>query len=199
MAGKLVLIIGSSGVGKSVILQALKDRNPDLHFPRSATTREKREGEGEDLYRFVSDEAFDDLIEKGEVLEYAVVHGKERYGTLVDEIIPYIDEGKIVIREVDVQGFDSIRKHRFFREEDSGYELQSIYILPESKAQLIAHITERAPIAEEELNRRIASMENELDHAPDCDVQVTNREGELEESIAEVEAAIFEKTENLKN
>jgi guanylate kinase len=191
MAGKLVLIIGSSGVGKSVILQALKDRNPDFHFPRSATTREKREGEGDDLYHFVSDAEFDDLIEKGEVLEYAVVHGKDRYGTLVEEIIPHIDEGKIVVREVDVQGFDSIRKHRYFREEDSGYQLQSIFILPESKAQLIAHITERAPIAEEELNRRIASMENELEHAPDCDVQVINKEGKLEESIAEVEEAIF--------
>ena len=146
--GKLVLIIGSSGVGKSVILQALKEKHPDLHFPRSATTRQKREGEGDDLYHFVSDEQFDDLIEKGEVLEYAVVHGKDRYGTLVDEIIPYIDRGNIVIREVDVQGFDSIRKHKFFREEDSGYELQSIFILPESKAQLISHITDRAPIEE---------------------------------------------------
>lgn len=191
MAGKLVLIIGSSGVGKSVILQALKERNPDLHFPKSATTRQKRDGESDDLYHFVSNEEFDDLIEKGQVLEYAVVHGKERYGTLVKEIIPFIDEGKVVIREVDVQGFDSIRKHRYFREEDSGYELQSIFILPESKAQLIAHITDRAPISEEELNRRISSMENELDHAPDCDVQVVNKEGELEESIAEVEEAIY--------
>jgi guanylate kinase len=191
MAGKLVLIIGSSGVGKSVILQALKDRNPKLHFPRSATTREKREGEGDDLYHFVSDQDFDQLLEEGKVLEYAVVHGIGRYATLVDEIIPFIDQGKIVIREVDVQGFDSIRKHKFFREEDSGYELQSIFILPESKAQLISHITERAPISEEELNRRIASIENELDHADDCDVRVVNKEGKLEESIVEVEKAIF--------
>jgi guanylate kinase len=191
MAGKLVLIIGSSGVGKSVILQALKDRNPDLHFPRSATTREKREGEGDDLYHFVSDEEFDQLLEEGKVLEYAVVHAIGRYATLVDEIIPAIDEGKVVVREVDVQGFDSIRKHRFFREKDSGYELQSIFILPESKAQLISHITERAPISEEELNRRLTSIENELDHADDCDVRVINKEGELEEAIAEVEEAIF--------
>lgn len=192
MEGKLVLIIGPSGVGKSVILQALRDRHPELHFPRSATTRKKREGEGDDLYHFVSDEEFDALIEQGEVLEYAVVHGKERYGTLVDEILPHIDNGSIVIREVDVQGFDSIRKHKFFREADSGYDLQSIFILPESKKQLIAHITDRAPITEEELARRIASMENELDHADDCDVKVVNKEGKLEEAIAEVEAAIFE-------
>lgn len=191
MAGKLVLIIGPSGVGKSVILQSLKERNPEFHFPKSATTREKREGESEDLYHFVTDQQFDQFMEEGKVLEYAVVHGIGRYATLVDEIIPYIDEGKVVIREVDVQGFDSIRRHKFFREEDSGYDLQSIFILPESKKQLIAHITERAPINDEELARRLASMENELDHAPDCDVQITNREGKLEESIAEVEKAIF--------
>lgn len=191
MAGKLVLIIGPSGVGKSVILQALKDRHPDIHFPKSATTRAKREGEGDDLYHFVSDKDFDELHDNGKILEYAVVHGKDRYGTLVDEILPYIDEGKVVVREVDVQGFDSIRKHKYFREKDSGYELQSIFILPESKKQLIVHITDRAPISEEELARRIASMENELDHADDCDTKIINKEGKLEESIREVEQAIF--------
>lgn len=192
MSGKLVLIIGPSGVGKSVILQALRERHHEVHFPRSATTRQRREGEGDDLYRFVSDADFDGLIEEGKVLEYAVVHGQERYGTLVDEIIPHIDDGKVVIREVDVQGFDSIRKHKFFRESDSGYELQSLFILPDSKKQLIAHITDRAPITEEELARRIVSMEGELDHAEDCDVQIVNREGELEETIKEVEEAIFQ-------
>ncbi|MDP7477088.1 MAG: hypothetical protein QF442_01430 [Candidatus Peribacteraceae bacterium] len=191
MPGKLVLIIGPSGVGKSVILQALIDRHPELHFPRSATTRDRREGEGDDLYHFVSDAEFDALIENGKVLEYAVVHGEERYGTLVDEIIPHIDEGKIVIREVDTQGFDSIRKHQFFREKDSGYELQSIFILPENDGQLVEHITERAPISAEELQRRLSSMESELDHAKDCDVQVVNIEGELEKAIEEVEKAIF--------
>lgn len=109
----------------------------------------------------------------------------------MDEIIPHIDQGKVVLREVDVQGFDSIRKHKFFREEDSGYDLQSVFILPESKKQLIAHIKDRAPISDEELARRLASMENELDHAEDCDVQVVNKEGELESTIGEVEGAIF--------
>ncbi len=191
MSGKLVLIIGPSGVGKSVILAALKDQHPEVHFPRSATTRERREGEGDDLYHFVSDAEFDELIKDNAVLEYAVVHGQERYGTLVDEIIPHIDNERVVIREVDVQGFNSIRKHEFFRDDDSGYSLQSIFILPESNDQLIAHIRDRAPIDDEELTRRIASMENELDHAKDCDVQVINREGKLEETIVEVERAIF--------
>lgn len=191
MSGKLVLLIGPSGVGKSVILQSLRDNHPDVHFPRSATTRDKREGEGNDLYQFVSDADFDQLLKEGKVLEYAVVHGQKRYGTLVDEIIPYIDKGEIVIREVDIQGFDSIRNHQYFREEDSGYDLQSIFILPEDHDQLIKHITERAPMSDEELKRRIASMEIELAHAKDCDVQIVNREGKLEDTIAEVEQTIF--------
>ena len=189
--GKLVLIIGPSGVGKSVILKTLKEGHPEVHFPRSATTRARRAGEGDELYRFVSDKEFDELVDRDAILESAVVHGRERYGTLVDEIIPFIDKGKVVIREVDVQGFDSIRKHRFFRGDGSTYILQSIFILPEDKDQLIKRITARAPISDEELKRRIASMENELDHAADCDVQVINKEGKLRETIAAVEGAIF--------
>src|SRR5436189_6389436 len=95
--GKLVLIIGPSGVGKSVILKELKKRHPDLHFPRSATTRARREGESADLYHFVSEEEFDALLKAGKMLEWAQVHGGARYGTLVEEIIPMIERGKTVV------------------------------------------------------------------------------------------------------
>lgn len=190
-SGKLVLIIGPSGVGKSVILKTLRKRHPELVFPRSATTRERRKGEGDDLYRFVTDAEFDALIENNLVLEWAVVHGTERYGTLADEIIPAIQKNAIVIREVDVQGFDSIRSHRFFRKEDGVHELQSIFILPENREILIERIRNRAPIAEEELRRRIASMDSELDHASECDIRIINREGQLDATIKEVERAVF--------
>src|SRR3989344_4577103 len=148
MPGKLVLIIGPSGVGKSVILKRLRERHPELHFPRSATTRPRREGEGNDLYHFVSEEEFDRLGEEGKVLESAVVHGGARYGTLIDEIVPFIEQGKIVVREVDVQGFDSIRSHKLFRREKAPFLLHTIFILPENKDQLIHHITKRAPMSE---------------------------------------------------
>lgn len=189
--GKLVLIIGPSGVGKSVILQHLKESYPDLHFPKSATTRARREGEGDDLYHFLSEDEFDQLIEEGGVLEYAVVHGVGRYATLADEIIPFIEQGKVVVREVDVQGFESIRSHKHFRGDEAAYALESLFILPESKAQLIKHITERAPISEEELQRRIASMEHEFEHAAQCDHQIVNAEGKLEDTIKSVESILF--------
>jgi guanylate kinase len=189
--GKLVLIIGPSGVGKSVILQELRQNHAEWHFPRSATTRERREGEGDDLYQFVTEEEFDQLIKDNQVLEWAAVHAGARYGTLIDEISPFIDEGKIVVREVDVQGFDSIRTHQLFRGDDAQYRLQSIFVLPENKAQLIEHITKRAPIDQEELNHRIASMEKELTYADLCDHQVVNAEGKLAEAVSEMEQLIL--------
>jgi len=190
MPGKLVLIIGPSGVGKSVILKKLRTKHPEFHFPKSATTRPRRAGEGTELYHFLSDKEFDALIEGKKVLEYATVHGGGRYGTLVDEIIPAIEAGKTVIREVDVQGFESIRKDARFAGTDAPYRLQSIFILPETEAQLIAHITKRAPMEQSELKRRLESMQKELSYATACDVQITNQEGNLDQTIRKVEEVI---------
>jgi guanylate kinase len=189
--GKLVLIIGPSGVGKSVILKKLRAKHPEFHFPRSATTRERRPGEGEDLYHFLSDTDFDALLAAGKVLEWAVVHAGARYGTLSDEIVPFIEQGKTVVREVDVQGFVSIGNHPLFAGRSAPYHLQSIFILPESKEQLIAHIRKRAPMSDDEMQRRLLSMQKELEYADHCTAKVINREGKMEETMKTVEAQIL--------
>ncbi|MDD4319527.1 MAG: hypothetical protein PHW10_04360 [Candidatus Peribacteraceae bacterium] len=189
--GKLVLVIGPSGVGKSVILQELRKRHPELVFPRSATTRARRQGEGDDLYRFLNEKEFDALLEKKEVLEWAVVHGGARYGTLKEEILPAIEAGKTVVREVDVQGFESISADPLFSGDAAPYRLVSVFILPESRHQLTERITKRAPISEDELERRLRSMDRELSVAPRCDVQVLNKEGRLEETLKEVEEVLL--------
>jgi len=188
--GKLVLIIGPSGVGKSVILRHLRKTHPEFHFPKSATTRARREGEGTELYAFVTEAEFDDLIERSKFLETAVVHGVGRYGTLIDEIIPFIMDGKTVVREVDVQGFDTISRDPFFSGDTHPFELQSIFIVPENTEQLVRRIQKRAPISEDELQRRIKSMEKEFMYAEQCTHKVINRDGHLNETIAEVEQLI---------
>ncbi len=95
-----------------------------------------------------------------------------------------------MIREVDVQGFDSISRHSLFNGPSAPFTLQSIFILPENTEQLIRRIQRRAPITEEELARRIASMETEFAYAERCTNKVYNRDGFLNETIAEVEKLI---------
>jgi guanylate kinase len=190
--GKLVLIIGPSGVGKSVILQRLRRAHRQIHFPRSATTRARRPRESDDLYRFVTDEEFEMLVQQKKLLEWATVHGGARYGTLINEIFPPIEAGKTVLREVDVQGFDHIRGNPLFAGADPRYRLVSIFILPESKEQLIAHITKRAPIGKEELARRVTSMEHELAYAELCTAQVKNLEGKMQDTLKKVEKIILQ-------
>lgn len=189
--GQFILIIGPSGVGKSVILKALRQRHPEFVFPRSATTRTRREGEGDDLYHFVSEEEFSMWLHEQKFLEWAQVHKGARYGTLLSEIIPHIEEGKTVVREVDVQGFESIRKHNLFAKDSGSYPLRTIFILPESAEQLVDQIQKRAPMEKEELERRLESMKKELTVSDQTDIQITNPHGKLEETIHAVERAIL--------
>lgn len=189
--GKLVLIIGPSGVGKSAIMRHLRKTHPEFHYPRSATTRPRRPNEGDEAYHFVTNEAFDRLLAEKKILEWAIVHGKDRYATIFEEIIPQIEAGKIVLREVDVQGFLSIENSPIFK--DGKHPLQSIFILPESAAQVVAHIEKRAPMTPDELHRRLQSMEKELVYAEHCSARVLNREGKLKETVKEVEELILNK------
>lgn len=187
--GKLVLIMGPSGVGKSAVMRYLRTNHPEFHYPRSAVTRARRQGEGDENYHFVTNEEFDALLAGHKVLEWAIVHGHDRYATIESEIIPYIEQGKIVVREVDVQGFVTIMNSHTFH--DGKHHVQSIFILPESKEQIIAHIRKRAPISDDELQRRIHSMDKELAYADHCHARVLNREGKLDETVKEVERLIL--------
>ncbi len=189
--GKLVLIIGPSGVGKSVIVKQLRKLHPEFHYPRSATTRARRPGEGDDMYHFVTNEEFDQLLADHKVLEWAIVHGQERYATIYEEIIPFIEAGKIVLREIDIQGFVSIQNSQLFR--DGKHPMQSIFIEPASTAQLIAHIEKRSAMTPDELHRRLQSMEKEMAYAVHCDARVLNKEGKLKETVKEVETLILNK------
>lgn len=187
--GKLVLIIGPSGVGKTAIVRQLRKTHPEFHYPRSATTRARRKDEGDDAYHFVTDEEFARLLADDKVLEWAIVHGHDRYATMYDEIIPHIEAGKIVLREVDVQGFLSIQNSQIFK--DKLHPLQSIFIAPESVGQLVTHIEKRSPMTHDELQRRMHSMDKELAYADHCDARILNREGKLKETVAEVERLVL--------
>ena len=189
MKGKLFLLVGPSGSGKSSVLHELKKRHPEFVYPLSATTRAMREGEVDgDIYKFLTKEEFEKGIETSEFLEWAVVHQDNYYGLIKGPIMENLEAGKTIVREVDIQGFDSIRGK--IAQED----LVTIFITVENKEELIERIVNRASISDDELAKRKESMHREFNRARDCDYMVENAQGKLEETVQKVEDIIGEET-----
>ena len=186
MSRNFILLIGPSGSGKGTMLSLLKERHSEVFFPVSATTRAPRPGEKEgETYYFLSKKDFQQKIKEDAFLEYACVHGENYYGTLIKPIKEALDAGKIVVREIDYQGFLSVQKTEL-----APY-MRSIFILPPLESVLRKRIQERAPITEEELDARMESMKKELAVANDCDTQLQLVDGNIEGSYKLFEEEIL--------
>lgn len=146
------------------MISLLKERKKNFFYPVSATTRSMREWEKDwETYYFLKKDEFEDWIDKWDFLEFACVHWKSYYWTLKKPILDAVDSWKTVIREVDVQWFDSISK-TFPKD-----KLFSIFILPPSENILRERIKTRAPISDEELDARMKTMKNELVYSKKAD------------------------------
>ena len=185
MRGKLFIIVGPSGSGKSSVLMEFKKKHPEYTYPLSATTRPIREGEKDgDIYHFYTKERFLEGIKNGEFLEYAIVHQDNYYGLIKEHVFNSLENGETIVREVDIQGFDSIRK------KIPKKNLVTIFITVPNKQELIDRITHRAAISDDELKKRLESMHREFARARDCDYMVENKNGELEKTVEKVEEII---------
>lgn len=181
MAGKLFLILGPSGSGKGTVITYLRQKFLQAVFPVSATTRIPRPNEKDgEVYHFLSREEFKKRISAGEFLEWAVVHNDNFYGTLKSEILEPLKQGKIVIREVDMQGVESIVK-LLPRE-----QVVSIFITAPSWENLRARILKRSKIPESELQKREESFKREMKFAANCDFVVKSEENKIQEYCQEV-------------
>ncbi len=196
LKGLLIIISGPSGVGKGTVIKKLKQKYTDFVYPISCTTREMRPGEEDGgVYHFISKDDFEEGIEQGDFLEWAMVHQTNYYGTPKKPIIDSLEQGKVVLREVDVQGAQSIQK--IVPEKN----LVTIFIKAESEEKLLERIAKRGELPQDEVERRMESAKKEMGMADEFDYQVWNYENRVDECVEEVERIIDSEMEKagLKN
>ena len=164
--GFLLVISGPSGVGKGTVLHDLMNKQKNLVYSVSVTTRKQRPGEIEGVsYFFKSHEEFEKMIEEDKFLEYAKVHDNY-YGTPKDFVEEKINEGKIVILEIDVQGALNVKKNI-----DNGVY---IFLAPPSLSELKNRIVNRGTETESDINLRMHNARKELSYIKDYDYLVVN-------------------------
>jgi guanylate kinase len=154
--GKLVVISGPSGVGKTTLLRKLLATFPALVPSVSATTRLPRTGEVDGVdYHFLSAAEFERRREAGEFLECCRVYGRQHwYGTLVEEVAPRLAAGKWVVLEIDVEGTLSIL--------DKFPEAITIFVEPSHPDQLLERLRGRGTESPEAMARRLEVARREL-------------------------------------
>lgn len=164
--GLLIVLSGPSGVGKGTILRKVMASDPNLVLSVSATTRKKRNGEIDGVnYHFLELEQFKDLIEKNQLLEYAVVYDNY-YGTMKDKTIEQLYSGNDVILEIDPQGAKNIK--RMFN------DAVTIFLHPPNAQTLRDRLKGRGTETEEVFNKRVAAATEELNTARNYDYQLLN-------------------------
>jgi len=179
--GSLVILSGPSGSGKtSVAREVCKRLGEDkTYFSISSTTRPPREGEKDGVdYFFLSKDEFLEDIENQEFLEWAEVHGNY-YGTSLKPIKKALNEGKIVFLDIDVQGFESIRK--IYAD-----IITSVFITTKHKNILIQRLKNRKTETEESLKVRLINALNEMKKIDEYDYLLIN--DVFEESVEMLEA-----------
>ena len=164
--GFLLVISGPSGVGKGTVLHDLMNTQKNLVYSVSATTRNKRDGEIEGVsYFFKSHEEFEQMIAENKFLEYAHVHNNF-YGTPKEFVENKINDGKIVVLEIDVQGAVNVKKNT-----DNAV---FIFLAPPSLSELKNRIVGRGTESDDDINLRMKNAKKELEYIKYYDYLVIN-------------------------
>ncbi|MCE3047667.1 guanylate kinase [Helicobacter kayseriensis] len=165
----ILILSGPSGSGKSTLCSAIMKKIPNVYFSISSTTRKPREGEKNGReYHFLSQEEFLKDIEEGNFLEWAQVHSNY-YGTSLKPVEEAIDEGKIVVFDVDVQGHHNIKKYY-------GKLATSVFVTTPSKSVLAERLKGRRTDNEEVIEMRLMHAYNEMKHIDEFDFLIVNDE-----------------------
>lgn len=156
--GLLIILSSPSGAGKSTLARRLREWDPTLTFSVSATTRQPREGEvdGQDYY-FLSAEKFQDMVDRGQMLEHANVF-EHSYGSPSGPVKDAIEDGRDVLFDVDWQGEQQIRNSAL------GKHALSIFILPPSIRELRRRLESRGQDSAETIAKRMQKSWSEISH-----------------------------------
>jgi len=178
----LIVISGPSGVGKDSVLQGLKGRNLPMHFVVTATTRPRRAEEIHGIdYFFVSKDEFARMIEREELIEYAIVYSDYK-GIPKQQVRDALASGKDVIMRLDVQGATTVRK--------LAPEAVLIFLTTESEESLVRRLKARQTETSENLSLRIATARQELKRAVEFDYVIVNADGRLDVTVDTMVAII---------
>jgi guanylate kinase len=156
----------------------MQQRNNPFYFVVTATTRPRRPTETDGVdYHFISMGEFAEMIENGELLEYAIVYGDYK-GIPKKHVRSALASGKDVIMRIDVQGAATIRKLI--------PNVVTIFLTAESEEELVRRLHERQTEADDKLKMRIATARQELKRIVEFDYVVVNRDSELEDTVDRV-------------
>jgi len=165
--GAILVLSGPSGAGKSTIINAASDEIGEYYFSISTTTREPRVGEENGVdYFFVTKESFEEDIKAGNFLEYAEVHGNY-YGTSLKPVRKALEEGKLVIFDIDVQG------HRLVRAKMNDITT-SAFITPPTLAELETRLRARCTDDESVIRNRVENAKDEILAVGEYDFRIIN-------------------------
>ncbi len=168
MTGILFVVSAPSGAGKSSLINAVLAEDRNLALSISHTTRPPRPGETNGIeYHFVNTGIFEAMVERGEFLETAEVHGN-RYGTSQEWIEDTLKAGRDVMLEIDWQGAQQVRK----RYPDA----VTSFIIPPSIGELERRLRARGQDSEAVIRRRLANATEELGHVSEFDYVIINKE-----------------------
>lgn len=163
----LTVLAGPTAVGKGTVSTYIRDTYPEVWLSVSATTRPPRPGEQEGVhYYFKSPEEFDRLIDEGAFLEWAAVHGKNRYGTLRASVERAIAEGKAVLLEIDLQGARQVKA--------AMPDARFVFLAPPSWEEMVRRLVGRGTESPEEQQARLETAKIELAAEPEFDHTVVN-------------------------
>lgn len=180
--GNLVVLVGPAGVGKSTVVKHLRENIPGMYFSVSMTTRDPRPGEVDGIdYFFVSPEAFQEYIDRGEMLEWADIHGGlQRSGTPASPINEALEQGRPVLAEVDIVGARNIKK--------SKPDAHTVFLAPPSWDVLVERLTGRGTESPEIIERRLETARIELEAQDECDTVIINED--IDEAVAQIAAIL---------